>query len=397
MVAGPIIIGAGPSGLAVAASLSRLSIPSMIIERSNDIADLWQHHTYDRLSLHLPKQLCQLPHLPFPPHFPTYPSKNDFLHYLHSYAHHFSLKPLFNHTVVSASFDASCSLWRVIATVSEPLSASGTSESLSETLSESGDSTVLPEVVEFMSRWLVVATGENAEPVTPEMKGREVFRGSVLHSSEYKNGIEYKDKKVLVVGCGNSGMEMCLDLCEHGAIPFLSVRTGVHVLPREILGTSTFKLAMKLMKWLPVRMVDKVLVMVAKLVIGDTEKYGLKRPQMGPLELKNLTGKTPVLDVGALSFIKDGTIKIVPEVESLTCNGAKFVDGRELTFESVLFATGYTNNVPSWLKLCSNGWKGENGLYFVGFTRRGLLGTRIEADKIAFDIAGNWKNKLQHY
>lgn len=129
---------------------------------------------------------------------------------------------------MSASFDASCSLWRVIATVSEPLSAaSGTSESLSETLSESGESTVLPEVVEFMSRWLVVATGENAEPVMPEMKGREMFHGSVLHSSEYKNGMEYKDKKVLVVGCGNSGMEMCLDLCEHGAIPFLSVRTGV--------------------------------------------------------------------------------------------------------------------------------------------------------------------------
>ncbi|KAJ0974069.1 hypothetical protein J5N97_016034 [Dioscorea zingiberensis] len=389
MVPGPIIVGAGPSGLAVAASLSRLSVPSIIVERSNDIADLWHHHTYDRLSLHLPKQFCQLPHFPFPTHFPTYPSKAHFLHYLHSYALHFSLHPLFHHTVVSASFDTTASLWRVQASVSEPPS---------ETISESGESAVVPEVVEFVSRWLVVATGENAEPVMPEIKGREVFHGSVLHSSEYKNGMEFKAKKVLVVGCGNSGMEMCLDLCEHGAIPFMSVRSGVHVLPREMLGTSTFKLAMKLMKWLPVRLVDKLLLMVAKLVIGDTEKYGLKRPQMGPLELKNKTGKTPVLDVGTLSLIKQGRIKIVPEVESLTSNGAKFVDGSELTFEALVFATGYRNNVPSWLKeghdqLCStNGWKGEKGLYFVGFTGRGLLGTRIDADKIALDIAGKWKN-----
>ncbi|KAM0941761.1 putative indole-3-pyruvate monooxygenase [Dioscorea sansibarensis] len=127
------------------------------------------------------------------------------------------------------------------------------------------------------------------------MKGRGVFYGSVLHSSEYKNGMEYKGKKVLVVGCGNSEMEMCLDLREHSAIPFIYVRNGVHALPREIPGTSTFKLAMKLMKWLPVRMVDKVLVMVAKFVIGDTEKYGSKRPRMGPLELKNMTGKTEPL------------------------------------------------------------------------------------------------------
>ncbi|KAM0939415.1 putative indole-3-pyruvate monooxygenase [Dioscorea sansibarensis] len=103
-------------------------------------------------------------------------------------------------------------------------------------------------VVEFMSRWLVVATRVNAKAVMLEMKGTEVFHGSVLHSSEYENGMEYKGKKVLVVGCGNSGIEMCLDLHEHGAIPFIPVRMGVHVLPREILGTSTFKLPMKSMK-----------------------------------------------------------------------------------------------------------------------------------------------------
>lgn len=82
-------------------------------------------------------------------------------------------------------------------------------------------------VVEFVSAWVVVATGENAEIVVPEVKGREGFKGGLMHSSEYKSGREYKGKKVLVVGCGNSGMEMCLDLCEHGALPFMSVRGGV--------------------------------------------------------------------------------------------------------------------------------------------------------------------------
>ena len=76
-------------------------------------------------------------------------------------------------------------------------------------------------------------------------------------------------------------------------------------------GTSTFGLAMKLLKWLPVRLVDRFLLMVARMVIGNTEKYGLKRPEVGPVELKNATGKTPVLDVGALSQIKKGRIQVV--------------------------------------------------------------------------------------
>lgn len=204
---GPIIIGAGPSGLAVAASLRRLSVPFVILERSDGIADLWRSRTYDRLSLHLPKQFCHLPHLPFPPQFPTYPSKSQFLAYLLAYAERFSLHPLFNHEVVSARFDATAGLWRVTAIESQ---------------GDVGDT-----VVEFVSAWVVVATGENAEIVVPEVKGREGFKGGLMHSSEYKSGREYKGKKVLVVGCGNSGMEMCLDLCEHGALPFMSVRGGV--------------------------------------------------------------------------------------------------------------------------------------------------------------------------
>ncbi|KAK1311056.1 putative indole-3-pyruvate monooxygenase YUCCA7 [Acorus calamus] len=287
-IPGPIIIGAGPSGLAVAASLQRLSVPFLLIERSDSIAHLWNHQTYNRLSLHLPKHLCHLPHLPMPKTFPTYPTKSQFMSYLLSYTQSFSLKPIFNSTAVSARFDPVGVVWRVV------VARAGAGE------------------VEYESRWLVVATGENAEPVVAaEEQAMGGFDGKKVHSAEYRTGEEFKGERVLVIGCGNSGMELCLDLVEHGATPFMVVRSGVHVLPREILGISTFGLAMNMLKWLPMKMVDRFLVMVAKIMLGDTDKYGLKRPRLGPLELKKTTGKTPVLDIGTLSFIKTGKIKVL--------------------------------------------------------------------------------------
>ncbi|KAL6649264.1 hypothetical protein ACP70R_013488 [Stipagrostis hirtigluma subsp. patula] len=381
VVHGPIIVGAGPSGLAVAAALRRHEVPFTVLERSDGIADLWTNRTYDRLRLHLPKVFCELPHAGFPPEFPAYPTKHDFLRYLRSYAERFGVSPLFGRAVTRARFDAAASLWRVTAVSA----ADG-------------------EVAEYASPWLVVASGENAEVVVPKVKGRERFAGELLHSSEYRSGERFKGRRVLVVGCGNSGMEMCLDLCEHGAMPFMSVRSGVHVLPREMLGTSTFGVAMKLLKWLPIKVVDRFLLLVAKMVLGDTEKYGLKRPKLGPLEIKNITGKSPVLDVGAWSLIKSGNIKIVPEVESFTSNGARFVDGNEMALDAVIFATGYKSNVPSWLKdgelFTEDGkpraqhpsnWRGPNGLYSVGFSGRGLLGAGEDALRAAADIAGRWQ------
>lgn len=93
----------------------------------------------------------------------------------------------------------------------------------------------------------------------------------------------------------------------------------VHVLPREMFGTSTFGVAMKLLKWLPIKLVDRFLLLVAKMVLGDTERHGLRRPKLGPLEIKKITGKSPVLDVGAWSLIKSGNIKVRAARKSGCC------------------------------------------------------------------------------
>lgn len=173
-VKGPVIVGAGPSGLAAAACLKEKGIPSLVLERSNCIASLWQLKTYDRLRLHLPKQFCELPLMSFPNDFPTYPTKQQFIKYLEHYAKTFDIRPVFNQSVVCANYDRNLGFWRV----------------KTETRT-----TTTTTTTEYVSRWLIVATGENAEAVVPRIEGMEEFGGSIMHTSLYKSGEIFRGKK----------------------------------------------------------------------------------------------------------------------------------------------------------------------------------------------------------
>ncbi|GAU27572.1 hypothetical protein TSUD_30040, partial [Trifolium subterraneum] len=158
----------------------------------------------------------------------------------------------------------------------------------------------------------------------------------------------------------------------------------VHVLPREVFGKSTFGLAVMMMKWFPIW------------------------PLKGPLELKNSKGKTPVLDIGTLEKIRFGEIKVVPGIKRFGNGYVELVNGEKNEVDAVVLATGYRSNVPSWLKEGEffskngfpkspfpNGWKGNVGLYAVGFTKRGLSGSSYDAIKIAQDIAQVWKQETK--
>lgn len=83
------------------------------------------------------------------------------------------------------------------------------------------------EAEDYAAKFLVVASGETAEPRVPQIPGLETFQGKVIHSTGYKNGTEFQDKNVLVVGAGNSGMEIALDLANYGAKPSIIVRSPV--------------------------------------------------------------------------------------------------------------------------------------------------------------------------
>jgi cation diffusion facilitator CzcD-associated flavoprotein CzcO len=210
-----VIIGAGPAGLATAALLGLAGVPYVLIERCNCIGSLWRHRTYDRLCLHLPKKFCELPLMPFPVDFPTYPTREQFLEYLESYATTFGIEPKFREAVISAEFNGDS--WWVRTKGVTSLASGGEQPKLAGNVNM------------YRCKWLVVATGENAEPVVPEIEGSARFKGQLMHSSDYRSGEGYADKRVLVVGCGNSGMEVSLDLSNHNARASMVVRDKVRI------------------------------------------------------------------------------------------------------------------------------------------------------------------------
>ncbi|KAH9311081.1 hypothetical protein KI387_026116, partial [Taxus chinensis] len=374
---GAIIVGAGPSGMAVAACLKKVGVCSIVLERESCVASLWKRRTYDRLKLHISKNFCELPFMEFPSEFPTFVGRDQFVEYLEEYAKRFSIQPRFCQSVESATFSRETGKWRVITMCSL--------EKLEKI---------------YSGRFLVVATGENNEKFVPDLPGIETFEGSVIHSSEYKSGEGFKDKKVLVVGCGNSGMEIALDLLHKDARPSIVVRSPLHILPQKILGLSTFSVLTCLMNYFSLRTVDRLLLLYSRLSLGDTSAFGIARPVQGPLELKRKIGKTPVLDVGTMAKIRTGDIKISPNIKRVMALNVEFEDNRVERFDAIILATGYRSGVMRWLKeegdffsdngfpreAFPNNWKGKNGLYAVGMGRRGLLGTSIDAQLIAQDI-----------
>nr|GFD21305.1 probable indole-3-pyruvate monooxygenase YUCCA10 [Tanacetum cinerariifolium] len=138
-----------------------------------------------------------------------------------------------------------------------------------------------------------------------------------MHSIEYENGKKFGEKNVLVVGAGNSGMEIAYDLCNWGAQTSIVVRNPVHVVSKELV-----RLGMYLLNYLPCTYVDKVVLMFSKLLYGDLGAFGIRRPSKGPFLLKRETGRSPVIDVGTISRIisKDIKVNLVHELINLNIN-----------------------------------------------------------------------------
>ncbi|XP_058786536.1 probable indole-3-pyruvate monooxygenase YUCCA10 [Vicia villosa] len=368
-----VIVGGGPSGLAISALLTQNSISHVILEKEECNASLWRKNAYDRLNLHLASEFCSLPLMPHPSSGPTYLTKDQFLQYIDKYVDHFDIKPRYYRVVESAMYDDVRNKWTVEA-----------------------QNTVEGTLEVYGAKFLVVASGENNEGFIPNVSGLGKFEGEVVHSKYYKSGKNYKSKDVLVVGCGNSGMEIAYDLHNWGANTSIVIRNPLHVFTRDMIRTG-----MHLVQYFPVYIADTIITLLAKFKYGDLSKYGIYRPKEGPLYLKNITGKSAVIDVGTIEKIKEGAIKVVPSgIKKIVKKNVIFENNMEKEFDAIVFATGYKSVANGWLKdykyaLNEKGfpknpfpkhWKGEHGLYCAGLARKGLFGVKKDAEAIAEDI-----------
>jgi len=356
-----VVVGAGPAGLAVAACLRRAGLDFVILERNLEVASSWRRH-YERLHLHTVKRYSALPHLPYPKDYPRYVPRKLLIEYFDRYAKHFDLHPRFGENVHFV----------------RPTENGWIVESSSCSI--------------FASH-VVIASGLNAEPVSPVVPGADKFQGNVIHSADYFNAEPFVGQSVLVVGMGNTGAEIALDLSNKGARPTISLRNGVHIAPRDLFVIPIQVVATAASKVLPMRANDALFPFILDLALGKPAKFCLRRPQRGMLQEIAKSSKIPVLDVGTVAKIAQGAIKIVPGISAITEHGAVFEGGIEVRFDAIIFATGYRPNYHEFVRDDARppnsgtpNEKRESSLYFIGF-RSPVSGLLREISREAVEIA----------
>lgn len=346
---GAVVIGAGPGGLATAAELSRRGVDTVVLDRAPTVASSWRGH-YDRLHLHTVRWLSGLPGMAIPRRYGSWVGRADVVAYLEAYAARAALDVRLGTEVTAIARDGSG--WRV----------------------QTSDGDLTADAV-------VVATGYNHTPLLPDWPGVERFGGELLHACRYRNGAPYAGRDVLVVGAGNSGAEIAVDLVEHGAGRVrLAVRTSPHVLLRTVGGTPT-TLVSVLTRYVPSSVIDPVVKVLQRLTVGDLTRYGLTAPDRGVYERVRSEGSIPILDVGLVQELRAGRVEVVAGVASFDGADVLLTDGSRITPDAVVAATGYRRGLEPLVGdlgvLRDDGLPAVHGartaphapgLHFVGYT-----------------------------
>ncbi|MEW2396798.1 NAD(P)/FAD-dependent oxidoreductase [Streptomyces sp. NPDC046862] len=363
------VIGGGPGGLAAAYALRAQGVRAVVLEKSDRVGASWRGH-YDRLHLHTTRRLSGLPGLAMPRRFGRWVARDDVVRYLEKYAEYHELEVVTGVEVSRVEAAADGSGWLLRATGGRELTGSA----------------------------VVVATGYNHTPHLPDWPGREDYTGELLHAGAYRDPAPYAGRDVLVVGVGNTGAEIAVDLVEGGASRVrLAVRTAPHIVRRSTAGWAAQFSAIAV-RHLPVALVDRLARPMARLSVPDLSAHGLPRPDTGLYSRVN-AGSIPVQDVGLIDAVRKGRVEIVAAVEGFEDGKVVLADGSRVEPEAVVAATGYRRALEGLVghlgvldergKPVVHGArtpKNAPGLYFTGFTNpiSGMLREiALDAQKIA--------------
>ena len=332
-----LVVGGGQAGLAIAARLKQLKVDTLIVDRGQRIGDNWRKR-YHALTLHNQVQVNHLPYMPFPPNWPTYIPKDKLANWFESYVDAMELNYWTGIEFEGGAYDEAQARWSV--TLKR---ADGTTR------------TVAP-------RHIVMATGVSGIPNIPDIPSLKNFAGRIVHSSRYEDGKDWKGKRAIVIGTGNSGHDIAQDLYSSGADVTLVQRSPTLITniepsaqlayaaynegtldDNDLIATSmplrlarrSHQMLTEQSKQLDGELLDKLASIGFKLDFGE-DGTGW--------QFKYLTrGGGYYFNVGCSDLVASGAIKLLQfaEIDRFVAEGARLKNGATLAANLIVLSTGY--------------------------------------------------------
>lgn len=309
------VIGAGAAGLCAAKHLLNSGLEVTVYEMGSQVGGLWVYENdngisaaYASLHLNSENRVTAYADFPFPPDAPLYPDHKQVCSYLRSYAHFFGVMPYIRFGVTVKQVQAQGTQWRV-------------------TLADGSDK-VFDAVV--------VGSGHQNQPAHPEWRSQ--FSGEYLHSHSYRVPEPFRGKRVLVVGMGNSAVDIAADICTLTCSTVLSARSPVLVMPRMLFGVPTSRVLGRLEKpWMPWPVRRFMRQTLTRVVHGRMEQWGFVTPQ---------TRTHPTSHLSLMAHFAWDRIRARPGIRSVQGQAVEFSDGHVEVFDTIIAGTGYHVDLP---------------------------------------------------
>ena len=331
------IIGGGPSGLTVAKNFKQRGIPFDCFEREDDVGGNWYYgracsSVYASTHLISSKRLTEYTDFRMSSEVPSYPSHQQALEYLRSYArHHVLYEDIRFHTAV-VRVEPEGSGWRV----------------------------TLDDQTSRLYRGVVIANGHHWDPLVPELPGS--FLGQSLHSHDYKTPDILRGKRVLVIGAGNSGCDIAVESAQTAADTMLSMRRGYHFLPKFLCGMPVDRCEERLRRWFVPLWLRRIIAwLFLRTFVGKSQHYGL------PIPDHKLFESHPIINSLIPYYVAHRRIRIKPNIEQLSGDRVRFADGSEDAVDCIIYATGFHISFPFIDREHLHWQDGAPGLYLNVF------------------------------
>jgi dimethylaniline monooxygenase (N-oxide forming) len=317
------VIGAGSSGIASCQVLDARGVDFECFEKGSGVGGNWRYDNdnglssaYRSLFINTSRRMMQYASYPMPDDYPDYPHHTQIARYFDDYVDHFGLRDRISfNTEVTSVEPAAEGRWEV--TLDD-----GTSRTYEAVL---------------------VANGHHWDPRWPEppFTGQDSFEGDQLHSHDYREPDErFLDKKVLVLGIGNSATDIAVETSRHSRMTYLAMRRGAHVLPKYLQGRPTDELGTDFLSRLPFWLTRRLFARALRQAQGRMEDYGLPTPD------HKLGEAHPTISSDLLPRIGHGRVKVKPNIERIDAKSVHFVDGSSVDVDTIVWCTGYRITFP---------------------------------------------------